>query len=267
MVGLGVVERAGLGEGPDLGGDPAVAGGGQRGLVALAGGRDGGELRVRGRVDRGAVLRAVVVALAVLLRRVVVLPERLEQHVDVDPRRVVDDQDGLGVAGAPGAGLLVRRVRREPARVAGGGRDHTGDLPEDPLGAPEAAHADVELLRALGERRDHRRPEHLVPVRDGHGRVPARQGGLGGRHLRAAEQPHGGSPVVGRARSNRAARRDVPLTRCGSNGPACRRARRPAAAPPPRRALRWSRRRAAGHRSGTGCAGAGRAPARRARRA
>ena len=54
------------------------------------------------------------------------------------------------MAGPAAAHLLVRRVGGEAAHVAGGGRHDPGQLPEDALRAPEAAHRDVEHPGALG---------------------------------------------------------------------------------------------------------------------
>jgi len=64
----------------------------------------------RGGVDRRAVLRAHVVALPHALGRVVHLVERGHQVGVGNLRRVVDDADSLGMTGAAGADLFVRRV-------------------------------------------------------------------------------------------------------------------------------------------------------------
>ena len=145
VVRLGVVERAG---GGDLGRDLAEAGRGQRRLVAVARRLDRGALLVRAVVDGRAVLRADVVALAHALRRVVALPERAQDLVARHLRGVEHDEHGLGVAGRAAADLLVGRVRRVAAGVADGGRVDAVELPEQPLGAPEAAHADDQRLHA-----------------------------------------------------------------------------------------------------------------------
>ena len=71
----------------------------------------------------GAVLRADVAELAVLHRRIDVVPEDVEQLLVADLLRVVDDLHRLGVAGAAGRDLLVGRVLRLAARVAGRRRD------------------------------------------------------------------------------------------------------------------------------------------------
>ncbi len=80
------------------------------------------------------------------------------------------------MAGAPAADLLVGGVRRVAARVADGGGEHARRLPEDALGAPEAAHADDQLLGVVGEGRLERRAEHEVAVGHMEGaRVAARE--------------------------------------------------------------------------------------------
>jgi len=48
---------------------------------------------------------------------------------------------------------LVRRIRGRTARVADGGRDDAGGLPEEPFGAPEAAHAELGDFAAVRVRR------------------------------------------------------------------------------------------------------------------
>src|SRR4051795_13158793 len=150
VVGLGEVEGPG---GRDLGGDLAHPGRGQTLLVGVARGLGRRALLVAGVVDRRPVLRADVVALAHALGRVVALPEEPEHLLVAGEKRVEDDEDGLGVAGATRADLLVGRVRRRAARVADGRRVHARGLPEDPLGAPEAAHAELRALEPVGERR------------------------------------------------------------------------------------------------------------------
>ena len=80
--------------------------------------------------------------------------QKIAQHLLVArARRVEDGEHGLGVTGAARARLLVGRVRREAAGVADGGRVDAGRLPEEALGAPEAAHADDDPLEAVGEGR------------------------------------------------------------------------------------------------------------------
>ena len=104
----------------------------------------------RGEVDRRAVLRADVVALAHALGRVVDLEERASPGRRRPPPTGRRRPDRLGVAGAAGADLLVRRVRRDAAGVADRRRPHAGQLPVDLLGAPEAAEPEDRDLVALG---------------------------------------------------------------------------------------------------------------------
>src|SRR5215211_271867 len=194
VVGLGVVERAG---GGDLGRDHAVTGRAQRRLVAVPRRLDRGALLVRAVVDGGAVLRADVIALAHALGRVVSLPERAQDLVVRDLRRVEHDEHDLGVAGRAAADLLVRRVRRVAARVAHRGRVDAVELPEQALSAPEAAHADDELLHLLGKRRRQRGAEDVVARRDGNRRIAAGERAFGLDHLRLlTEQEHGPRVVL-----------------------------------------------------------------------
>src|SRR5947209_5825716 len=137
VVGLGVIERAGL---RDLGRDLAVASAAQHGLVSgprLVGGRALGLVAPE---DRRAVLRADVVALAHPLGGVVSLPEQLQHLLVAGGGAVERDKNGLGMAGAPAADLLVGGVRGKPAGVADGRRVDAVGLPEEALRAPEAAH-------------------------------------------------------------------------------------------------------------------------------
>ena len=89
--------------------------------------------------DRGAVLRADVVALPVRRGRIVEAEEEVEDVAVRDLRRIEDDLDGLGVAGAAGFHVLVARVRECAAGVTDGGVDHAGQLANQLLHAPEAA--------------------------------------------------------------------------------------------------------------------------------
>src|SRR5215218_286532 len=172
VVGLGVVERAG---GRDLGRDLAEPGRGQRRLVALARRLDRRLLLLRAVVDGRAVLGADVVALPHALRRVVALPEGAQHVVERDLRGIEDDEHGL----------------RVPARVADRGRVDAFELPEQPLGAPEAAHPDHELLHLLGERRLERRAEDVVALRHGDRGLAPGERAIGIDHLRLlAEQDH-----------------------------------------------------------------------------
>ncbi len=104
------------------------------------------------------------------------------------------------MAGPAGAHLLVGRVRRVAAGVADRRRVDAGRLPEHPLGAPEAAHADDRGLEAVGERRAERRAEHLVALRHLHLGVPAgeRRAGLRNAQSEVGEETHGQSLVTER---------------------------------------------------------------------
>ena len=104
------------------------------------------------------------------------LEEGLEQLAVGDLRGVEGDQDGLGVAGASAADLLVGRVRRDPVHVADRGRVDAVELPEELLGAPEAAEGEVGGLDPVGEGRLQRSAEHRVALGDVEGaldRAPA----------------------------------------------------------------------------------------------
>src|SRR5919197_4050512 len=200
VVVLGVVEVAG---GRDLGRDLAEPALVQRALVALERGARGGRLLVVGGVDRRAVLGADVVALAHALRRVVALPEHLQQLVVRALRGVVDDQHGLGVAGAAAADLLVGGVRRVAAGVADGGGDDAGRLPEEALGAPEAAEREDRRARPLGERRlDALAVDGVALGNPRQRRVPPPQR-PGGRHHRGrpSGEEHHVTVVPGRGRT------------------------------------------------------------------
>src|SRR5690606_20130899 len=106
--------------------------------------------------DHRAVLAADVVALAHALRRVVRLPEHLQEVPVADALRVIDDEHGLGVAGAAGADLAVARIRGVAARITGRRDPDAVELPELPFDAPETAHREHRALVALGIRRRHR---------------------------------------------------------------------------------------------------------------
>src|SRR6185503_20184149 len=106
VVVLGVVERAG---GRDLGGDLAVAGGAQALGEELLGGLDGLALGVVGVVGRGAVLAADIVALPHALGRVMALPEDAQDLLVAGLGGVEHHEDGLRMAGAAAADLLVGR--------------------------------------------------------------------------------------------------------------------------------------------------------------
>ncbi len=85
--------------------------------------------------DRGAVGRAFVVALAVLRRRVVHAEVPAQELLEGKLLRVVDDARDLGVAHV----VAVGRVLDRAAGVADFGADHTRDLAQYLLHAPEAA--------------------------------------------------------------------------------------------------------------------------------
>src|SRR5204863_4728267 len=76
------------------------------------------------------------------------------------------------------AHFLVGRVPCLAAGVADRGRVHAGGLPEQPLGAPEAAHAEHGALQAPGKRRLQRMPIHEMLRRDLQRRRAARKRAL-----------------------------------------------------------------------------------------
>ncbi len=150
------------------------------------------------------------------------LPEDLQQLLVGHDGRVEDDADDLGMTGTTRAHLAVCRIRRLAAGVPGGRRPHAGRLPEQLLGAPEAAQAedrlgvpgrDVPLDRVLedGMRAAER---ERSPGAAGQGLARAGQRGLG-----TAEE-HG-------YRSSRTGVGSVLRTRYNSTRPSCH----PAAAP------------------------------------
>ncbi|CAB4910505.1 unannotated protein [freshwater metagenome] len=176
----------------DLRRDRAVAGVGQRPAVVHLRRLGLLELLVRGRVDRGAVRRPHVVALAHALRRVVALPEAAQELLERRLLRVPHHEDGLRVVRAVRADLAVRRVRRLSALVAHGGDEDPGRRPERALGAPEAAHPEGRVLRALRERRDDGPREHRVDAVDRHELLAAGEGVLGGDEgVGLAAEEHG----------------------------------------------------------------------------
>src|SRR4029453_11069635 len=138
VVVLGVVEVA---ERRDLGRDLAVAGLAQALAEELLGALGRLALGLGAVEDRRAVLGAHVVALAHALGRVVVLPEELQHLLVAGLGGVEHDEHGLGVAGPRRADLLIGRVAGVAAGVADRRGPHAVGLPEDALGAPEAAHA------------------------------------------------------------------------------------------------------------------------------
>src|SRR5260370_7644683 len=88
------------------------------------------------------------------------------------------------MAGLATADFLVGRVRRVAALVPARGGDHARRLPEDPLGAAEAAKRKLRDLAAGRIRRPQRRIEHRVPRGHPHRRSPARQRLVGCDHPR-----------------------------------------------------------------------------------
>jgi hypothetical protein len=93
----------------------------------------------RGPVDAAAVLRAHVGPLAVGRGGVVDREEDGQQLAHADHRRVVDEFDDLGAAGAAAAHVLIRRARGLPVAVARLDVEHAAHAVEHRLGAPKAA--------------------------------------------------------------------------------------------------------------------------------
>ena len=92
--------------------------------------------------DDGAVLRAGVGALPVQRRRVVRGEEDVEEVAVADDVGVEVDLDDFGVAGAPGADGVVRRVLDVAAHVAGDDAVDAAQRLHDGFDAPEAAAAE-----------------------------------------------------------------------------------------------------------------------------
>ncbi len=187
MVGLGEVELA---RRDDRRGDLVEAVRGQHLLVRVAGGLGGDPLLLRAEQDHGAVLGTHVVALAHALGRVVRLPEHPEQVLVRHEGRVEDHPDRLGVAGPTRTDLFVGRVGRVTTRVADRGGQHPGQLPELPLGAPEAAQAELGHLRTRRIGREQPAAEHLVAGGHGQGLGPSGQRLLRGDQLGFLESEH-----------------------------------------------------------------------------
>src|SRR3954465_16081757 len=156
---LGVVE---LGRRTDLGCDGPVALRFQRLLEGRFRFLRRLELLVAVAVERRAVLGAGVVALAHALRGIMAFPEHLEQLFVAHDLGIEDHQHDLGMVGEAAADLLVSRVLRLAAGVADGGGINALRFPEQPLCAPEAAHAEHRLLQAGGKRRLERMAVHEV---------------------------------------------------------------------------------------------------------
>ena len=98
--------------------------------------------------DRGTILRADIVALAVELRRIVSGEEDVEYLLIAYRVRIEGETDGLGMAGAAAADLLVSRVRNRPADIAALDFRHSDHVGEHRLGAPEAPTRQSRLLFA-----------------------------------------------------------------------------------------------------------------------
>jgi len=95
------------------------------------------------------------------------LEEDLEELLERDGGRVVDDLDRLGVPGLAGADLLVGRVRGVPALVADGRRGDARQPPEELLRSPEAPEGKVGGLQAVRDRTLDGSVEDLVSVDQG----------------------------------------------------------------------------------------------------
>jgi len=78
------------------------------------------------------------------------LPERLQQVLIVGLLRVIDHPDDFGVPRLAGANLFVCRIGRKAAGVTHGGRVHARELPDQPLGAPEAPRPNTASRRPAG---------------------------------------------------------------------------------------------------------------------
>ena len=144
---LGVVERF---RGGDFGRHLARIARFTHGLLeTLKAGARGGILFGRERINSRTVLCAVVVALTHALRRVVVFPEDLQELFVADYRRVVHYAYRFRMAGFAGADFAVGWVRRVAAGVASSGAVYAGQLPEEALNAPEAAHSEQGDFHAI----------------------------------------------------------------------------------------------------------------------
>src|SRR5829696_7609112 len=77
------------------------------------------------------------------------LSQNLEQVLERDDGGIVDDEDDLVMAGAAGAHLLVGRIGRGPACIAGSRHPDALPAPEGALGAPEAAKPEHDRLHAF----------------------------------------------------------------------------------------------------------------------
>ena len=179
--------------GAEFGGDwRAVAVCGEFGVVGGNHLARGGFLRSAREIDGRAVLRADIIALAHALGRVMALKEQFHEVRESDFGGVEDDLDDLGMAGAAGADFFIGRVRGDAASIADTGQPDALGLPEDALGAPEAAEAeDGGLVSGRGVRLDRAAVDEMGrggrdrPGAAGQGGVTGRQGsGLAGEEHR-----------------------------------------------------------------------------------
>ena len=185
MVGFGVVEGRRFAY---LRADLAVAGGAQRPLIALPGLLR--RFQPLAQIDGGTVLRAQIIALAHALGWVVALPEQGQQGIQLEGRRVMDDQHHFGMAGLPGADLFVAWVGREAASVADRGGEHPFEAPKEAFRAPEAAHAEQGLPQPVGKRADQGIAVDEVPLRHLHAGGSSRQCLLRRRQTLLARENH-----------------------------------------------------------------------------
>src|SRR3989454_5706641 len=121
------------------------------------------------------------------------LEERLQQRLIRHLLRIERYKHRFRMPRATRAHLLVRRVRRNPARIPDRRRVHARHLPEQSLRPPEATQREHCRLDPVRERRHQRRPEHLVPLRHLERPIlPSRQRLFRRNHLHITlEQLHG----------------------------------------------------------------------------
>src|SRR5690625_2759356 len=143
---------AGLGERSQLRGDATATSCVERLLIAGHRLADDLALPGGGPVHGAAVLGAHVIALPHGGGGIVLLPELGQQSPQGGVPAGVDHAHRLGMAGAGGEDLFIGRVRGVAACVARRRRVHPGDLPGDPLDAPEAAAGQDDLLGPLRPR-------------------------------------------------------------------------------------------------------------------
>jgi hypothetical protein len=89
--------------------------------------------------DRSSILVAVIAELPVLRQWIDVVPEHVQELLIADLRGVVDDLDRLGMTCPPARDLFITWIGGSAAGIAGGCADHTRDLIEVGLHAPEAS--------------------------------------------------------------------------------------------------------------------------------